>query len=93
MAGDIKLTIKRSNSGELNLIVDDDGPGIPKDAIDKIFTPFYTTRADGTGLGLATVKKLIELHGGKVSAQNKAEGGARFVIEIPDRTVGDLRET
>jgi PAS domain S-box-containing protein len=81
----IRLSLKRHYNGELNLIVDDDGPGIPEEAFDKLFTPFYTTKADGTGLGLATVKKLIELHGGKVAAQNRPEGGARFIIEIPDQ--------
>ncbi len=81
----IRLSLKRGYNGELNLIVDDDGPGIPEEAFDKLFTPFYTTKADGTGLGLATVKKLIELHGGRVAAQNRPEGGARFVIEIPDQ--------
>ena len=86
--GRIRLTIKRRSSGELCLMVDDDGPGIPKDSLDKIFTPFYTTKADGTGLGLATVKKLIELHGGRVVAENRPEGGARFVVEIPDQING-----
>ncbi|HBZ01402.1 MAG TPA: hypothetical protein DEO84_08810 [candidate division Zixibacteria bacterium] len=90
--GRIKLTIKRRSSGELCLMVDDDGPGIPKDSLAKIFTPFYTTKADGTGLGLATVKKLIELHGGKVAAENRPEGGARFVVEIPDRISGESVE-
>jgi PAS domain S-box-containing protein len=84
----IRLTLKRSYDSTLNLIVEDDGPGIPDDAFDKLFTPFYTTKADGTGLGLATVKKLIELHGGRVEAQNRPQGGARFVIEIPDQING-----
>jgi PAS domain S-box-containing protein len=90
--GRIKLTIKRRSSGELCLMVDDDGPGIPKDSLDKIFTPFYTTKADGTGLGLATVKKLTELHGGRVLAENRPEGGARFVVEIPDQKSGEPLE-
>jgi PAS domain S-box-containing protein len=88
--GDIKLTIKRTKAGDLILTVDDDGPGISQEAFDKIFTPFYTTKADGTGLGLPTVKKLIELHGGRVAAENRPEGGARFVVEIPDQKIGEL---
>jgi PAS domain S-box-containing protein len=84
----IRLTLKRAYGGELNLVVEDDGPGIPDEAFSKLFTPFYTTKADGTGLGLATVKKLIELHGGRIKAQNRPEGGARFIIEIPDLTGG-----
>ncbi len=86
--GHIRLTLKRTHDNKLNLIVDDDGPGIPQEAFEKLFTPFFTTRSEGTGLGLATVKKITELHGGRVAAQNRPDGGARFVIEIPDRPGG-----
>jgi signal transduction histidine kinase len=76
----------------LHIIIDDNGPGLPPATIEKLFTPFYTTRADGIGLGLAIVKKLIELHGGEVTAENKHDGGARFVIQLPNAVVGENDE-
>ncbi len=74
------------------LTVADEGPGIPESDLPRIFERFY--RVDkarsrggrdpgGTGLGLAIVKHLVELHGGRVSAANRAEGGAVFTVELP----------
>jgi signal transduction histidine kinase len=51
--------------------------------MEKIFEPFFTTRSKGTGLGLAFVTQVAEAHGGEVVAENRAEGGARFVIRLP----------
>ena len=81
--GRIKLKLDSSPSSTLILKVEDTGPGIPDDVFDKLFTPFFTTKANGTGLGLATVKKLVELHAGQVTAANISGGGAVFTIEIP----------
>ena len=66
--------------------VEDNGPGIPRDALDSIFEPFTTFKVNGVGLGLAIARGIIETHGGTISAQNKSpdEGaGARFTIKIP----------
>lgn len=65
------------------LQIADEGEGIPEDMLEKIFDPFVTTRAKGTGLGLAYTSQVISAHGGKVSAQNRKSGGAVFCIEIP----------
>ena len=54
----------------------DNGPGIPPDAFTKIFMPFYTTKANGTGLGLAVVQKIVVQHGGTIEPRNQAHGGA-----------------
>jgi PAS domain S-box-containing protein len=77
--------------------IDDEGPGIPDHAIEAIFDRFYqvktksvTMRGFGTGLGLNIVQKLVHLHGGTVWAENRAEGGCRFSIELPARS-GDPR--
>ncbi len=65
--------------------VADNGPGIPPDDLNKIFVPFYTTKPDGTGLGLALVQKIAVQHGGSVEAVNRREGGAAFLLWLPMR--------
>ena len=67
----------------LALTVTDDGPGIPPDLLPKVFDPFFTTKHTGTGLGLAIVHRIVEAHGGHIKAENRPEGGARFVIVLP----------
>ena len=61
----------------------DDGEGIAPENIDKIFNPFFTTRAKGAGLGLAYASQAIKAHGGTISAENRMEGGALFRVVIP----------
>jgi two-component system, NtrC family, sensor histidine kinase HydH len=63
--------------------ISDNGPGIPPDSLTKIFVPFYTTKANGTGLGLAVVQKIIVQHGGTIEVRNQAEGGAEFIVWLP----------
>ena len=65
------------------LTVSDNGPGIPQDALGKVFQPFFTMRPGGTGLGLAIVQKVIVSHNGRISATNGAHGGAVFSIALP----------
>jgi nitrogen-specific signal transduction histidine kinase len=61
----------------------DNGPGIPPEAMSKIFVPFYTTKSNGTGLGLAVVQKILVQHGGTIEARNQPEGGAEFIVWLP----------
>jgi nitrogen fixation/metabolism regulation signal transduction histidine kinase len=63
--------------------VSDDGPGIPTEDIDNIFEPYFTSKPDGTGLGLTLVKRIIEDHNGSIRAANRDEGGAIFTISFP----------
>jgi len=63
--------------------VTDNGPGIPPEALGKIFMPFFTTKANGTGLGLAVVQKIIVQHGGTIEARNQQQGGAEFIVWLP----------
>lgn len=69
--------------GQLQYEVRDWGDGIAGDDLGHIFEPFYTRRTQGTGLGLAIARRLVELHGGTISAGNAADGGAVFRARIP----------
>lgn len=70
----------------LRVEVADDGAGVPPETRERLFTPFFTTRATGTGLGLALVKRIAGAHGGTVAYAPPADGGARFVLRIPLRS-------
>ena len=61
----------------------DRGPGVPTDLREKIFTPFFTTREKGTGLGLAFVREIVRDHGGEVAVADVPGGGAVFRIDLP----------
>jgi signal transduction histidine kinase len=67
------------------ICVSDNGPGVPPQDLPKIFLPFYTTKSDGTGLGLAVVQKVALQHGGSIEARNRAAGGAEFLLWLPLR--------
>jgi len=72
----------------------DHGPGIPIDALPKLFRPFFTTKVNGTGLGLAVVQKILLQHGGQVEAQNRVGGGAEFIVTLPaTRTISQTVES
>ena len=70
------------------IIVEDDGPGIPREDINKIFEPFYTKRENGTGLGLAIAKRVIVENQGYLFVDPNKKNGARFVIQLPVRKGG-----
>jgi signal transduction histidine kinase len=71
------------DEGELVIEVSDTGVGIPEDHRDKVFTPFFTTKTTGVGLGLAYVKDTVEAHGGAVGYAAKPSQGTTFTIRIP----------
>ena len=79
-SGLIKLDI---DSEILEIIVEDNGPGIDDKDKDKLFEPFFTTKTKGTGLGLANAYANIEAHGGTITVDSGPLGGARFMIAFP----------
>lgn len=81
----IKSRIKHSRTDFVQMIFEDNGPGIPGDKLSKIFDPFYTSKpkGKGTGLGLSVSFGIIKEHGGDIYAENTGTNGARFIIDLP----------
>jgi signal transduction histidine kinase len=72
-----------ASDGHAALAVQDSGPGVPADALPRLFEPFFSLKAHGTGLGLAIAKRTVEAHGGRMSAAPGARGGLRVDIVLP----------
>ena len=81
--GRIDVELGRAEGGGVRLTVSDTGGGIPPELVDRLFHPFTTTKANGTGLGLSISARILEEHGGSITADNRPEGGARFTITLP----------
>ena len=77
-------------AGGVDIIVSDDGPGIPPENVERICDPFFTTRAEGTGMGLALVQRVAELHGGALELRSAPVPlhGASFSLTLPNTPVG-----
>lgn len=86
-APDSAVTVRAVLEGaRARIVVEDDGPGIPAASLPFVFDKFYRvpgSRSGGTGLGLSIVKSIVELHGGTIAAENRAEGGTRFILVLP----------
>jgi signal transduction histidine kinase len=61
----------------------DDGPGVPPDVMDRIFSPFFTTKPQGSGLGLAIVRKIVDAHDGRIDVSARRSGGTKFSVTLP----------
>jgi len=85
------ITIQTSFSveGGVSVRVADRGPGIAEGDLDRVFEPFYSTKATGLGIGLAICRKLIEAHGGALRALRNPAGGAVFQFTLPVPGLGD----
>jgi nitrogen fixation/metabolism regulation signal transduction histidine kinase len=79
----ILSSVEQAGKYFVELQVEDNGPGIPEEMLGKLFEPYTTSKAKGTGLGLAVVKRIVEEHSGILFAENRPEGGARIVVRLP----------
>ncbi|MFZ6767551.1 ATP-binding protein [Undibacterium sp. Di26W] len=88
-SGHIALTLTKNDDGDIIIMLDDDGPGIPAQEREQIFNAFYRLdrsrdrATGGFGLGLAITHKAIQAHGGRISVEDSPMGGARFVVCLP----------
>lgn len=89
--GTITLVVSRGTDG-VKLEVSDTGPGIPEDLFDRVFTPFFTTKPDGSGLGLPVTRRIVTDHGGRISLSRNERGQTRFLIELPGWRESAVRE-
>jgi two-component system cell cycle sensor histidine kinase PleC len=95
--GCIDVTAKGTHAGDFELIVADNGPGIPKDKVSRIFKPFsrvdnrYDSENSGTGLGLALVRGLAELHDGRAWMDSEEGKGTRVHVVLPMRVAAQER--
>ncbi len=80
--GAIRIAALRG-AGKIEVVVEDDGPGVAAETLPRLFDPYFSAKSGGTGLGLAIVKKIVEEHGGTVAASNRASGGFRVQFDLP----------
>lgn len=88
---EISLSYKTDGHGKYSLIVQDNGPGIAPATRNKIFNPFFTTRSDGTGLGLAVVESIVHAHGGTVSCDSALDQGSVFTLTMPHLNKSEIQ--
>ena len=84
--GEVNIQVGQTDTefeNEAIVIVSDNGRGISEDDLVKVFNPFFTTRAGGTGLGLPAVRRIVRAHGGRVEVQSTLGQGATFTIHLP----------
>ena len=82
----------RKTDGNLEITLTDTGTGMTKETLEKIWSPLFTTKAKGMGLGLPTAKRLVEAHGGSISIESKAGKGSSFTVTLPIRSSSESKE-
>lgn len=85
--GDLTVTTRRADDENIEILVEDTGPGIAPDESEKFFQPFFTTKPEGVGLGLTMSRKIVERHGGKLTLENRVGGGMRASVLVPNREI------
>jgi signal transduction histidine kinase len=89
--GKRQITVStEAKDGQFELVVEDTGPGIPKDILSKVFEPLFSTKGFGTGLGLPTVKQIVEQHGGGIDIASEVGKGTRVTVRLPLAAAGNM---
>jgi signal transduction histidine kinase len=81
-AGIIEVSVEKS-SKFVRIAIQDNGHGIPDEVLGKIFIPFFTTKTQGTGLGLSLVQKIVVAHNGRIEVRSTPSAGTRFIVTVP----------
>lgn len=81
--GQLRISTSRDPKGQVQITVSDQGPGIPENVRDKIFNLYYTTKPQGSGIGLAQAFRAVQLHNGRIEVDSQPGAGARFRITLP----------
>ena len=90
--GNIVVSTRYGEDYSVVVVIQDDGPGIPSDVLEKVFEPYFTTKEKGSGLGLAIVKHNIEIYGGSVKVESEPGKGARFTLLLPAKSLMKIRK-
>jgi two-component system sensor histidine kinase HydH len=89
--GTLRITSKKADS-KLEIIFADTGTGMTKETVEKIWSPLFTTKATGMGLGLPIAKRLVEAHGGSISVESIAGKGSSFTVTLPISSSSESKE-
>ena len=82
--GAIKISSRVEEAPQrIEVIIEDEGHGIDEETLQKVFTPFFTTKPEGLGLGLSTSKEIVERHGGRLTVQKRGGKGVRTIVSLP----------
>lgn len=89
----IKVAAFSQQDGSIIISIEDNGPGIDEEALEKIFIPFFTTKKGGSGIGLTLSKQIMRLHNGTISAKSKVNEGTTFTLKFVAQAISDHEQT
>jgi signal transduction histidine kinase len=85
-AGELTIKTELAQGGQVLISVSDTGVGLPKEKTEQIFNAFFTTKPQGSGMGLSISRSIVESHGGRLWAADNSPGGARFCFTLPTKS-------